>query len=182
MSKREYETEQEARIALLDHLGSQLRYWGSSLVALAVGFFAAVQVRQELMSVGLFELTIVALLVQSLCSVLRMLWLGGLADRVLYAALSESVTRPVLFRVSRGTQDCFRNRWPGKVLNRLSTFPGYALFFLVMTTCIWIVTLRFGSELVLVWLSIVSFLKGMAPAAWGRLLHVIGLAGSILEQ
>lgn len=88
-----------------------------------------------------------------------MLWLGGLADRILHVHPSDSETDPLLFTLVKGAQECFKKKWYGKVLNFLSTFPGYALFFSAVTVFFWIITLWFGSELVSIWLCFVNYLK-----------------------
>jgi hypothetical protein len=39
------ELDQHARIALMDHFASHLRYWGTNILAIAIGFFAAFQAK-----------------------------------------------------------------------------------------------------------------------------------------
>lgn len=83
---------QEARIALYREFGANARNWYSVLLAMAIVLFAAVQVRRDLASMGLWEITLAVIFSQVIYAVIR-------------AAVSVKLARKVV------TFD-FRPDWP----------------------------------------------------------------------
>jgi len=90
---------QEARIALLDYFGDHLRFWGTNVLALAVVFFAAMQVHDFLSSKGIFVLVLVFLLMEGVYALVRAIFHGRMARSAIEVQPAEDIAGPLVFRL-----------------------------------------------------------------------------------
>ena len=90
--------DQDARIALLDYFGSELRFWGTVVLSLAVASVAIVQVKDTLCKFGFLDSTLWILANCTLYASLRFLWHGRVAEFSLRVR-PETGEDPLLWRL-----------------------------------------------------------------------------------
>lgn len=117
------QNEQDARIALLDYFGSELRYWGTVVLSLAVAFVAIVQVKDTLCKYGVLDSILWVLANSAVYASLRFLWHGRVAEFSLKVE-PETGQDPLLWRLLSSARSCVERERSGRFLSSTSGFKG----------------------------------------------------------
>jgi hypothetical protein len=128
-------TEQEARIALLDHYGSLARNWATVLLATAVVFLTVVQVRREIDDWSfLFGLTMTTS--GGVYAFLRMVTLGKYCELALDNEVRPLESGTHVTRMLHGMHRNLRNRRYWGSLDKLGDFKGF-FYWTLIWVCAW---------------------------------------------